>query len=54
MDHQVKYLLDESELPRQWYNVHPRPAVAPAPAAAPGHPRSRSAPTTWPRCSRWR
>ena len=29
----------------------PEPARA---AAAPGHPRAGRAPTTWPRCSRWR
>ena len=35
MDHQVKYLLDESELPRQWYNVI---ADLPAPPPPPLHP----------------
>src|SRR5215469_10798897 len=35
MDHQVKYLLDESEMPRQWYNVVPD---LPAPPPPPLHP----------------
>ena len=35
MDHQVKYLLDESEMPRQWYNVIPD---LPAPPPPPLHP----------------
>ena len=53
MDHQVKYLLDESEMPRRWYNVIPD---LPAPPPPPLHPGtgSRSAPTTWRRCSRRR
>ena len=37
MDHQVKYLLQESELPRQWYNVIPDLPSPAAAAAAPGH-----------------
>src|SRR5438876_940887 len=35
MDHQVKYLLDESEIPRQWYNMIPD---LPAPPPPPLHP----------------
>ena len=35
MDHQVKYLLDESEMPRQWYNVI---ADLPSPPPPPLHP----------------
>src|SRR5499427_7165983 len=35
MDHQVKYLLDESEMPRRWYNVIPD---LPAPPPPPLHP----------------
>ena len=35
MDQQVKYLLQESELPRQWYNVIPD---LPAPPPPPLHP----------------
>src|SRR5262249_8344596 len=35
MDHQVKSLLDESEMPRQWYNVIPD---LPAPPPPPLHP----------------
>jgi tryptophan synthase beta chain len=38
MDHQVKYLLPESELPRQWYNVIPD---LPAPPPPPLHPGTR-------------
>ena len=38
MDHQVKYLLQESELPRQWYNVIPD---LPAPPPPPLHPGTR-------------
>ena len=53
MDHQVKYLLQESELPRQWYNIIPD---LPSPPPPPLHraPASRSARTPSPRCSRWR
>ena len=49
----TKILLDESELPTQWYNVIPD---LPAPPPPPLHPArsSRSAPTTSRRCSRWR
>ena len=35
MEHQVKYLLDESELPRQWYNII---ADLPSPPPPPLHP----------------
>ena len=38
MDHQVKYLLQESELPRQWYNVIPD---LPSPPPPPLHPGTR-------------
>ena len=38
MDQQVKYLLQESELPRQWYNVIPD---LPAPPPPPLHPGTR-------------
>jgi len=38
MDHQVKYLLQESELPQQWYNVIPD---LPAPPPPPLHPGTR-------------
>ena len=36
MDHQVKYLLDESEMPRQWYNVIPDLPSPPPPPLHPG------------------
>ena len=38
MDRQVKYLLDESELPEQWYNVL---ADLPSPPPPPLHPGTR-------------
>ncbi len=38
MDRQVKYLLDESELPQQWYNVM---ADLPSPPPPPLHPGTR-------------
>ena len=38
MDRQVKYLLHESELPRQWYNVI---ADLPSPPPPPLHPGTR-------------
>src|SRR5947207_5967464 len=38
MDNQVKYVLQESELPRQWYNVVPD---LPAPPPPPLHPGTR-------------
>ena len=36
MDHQVKYLLQESELPRQWYNLIPDLPSPPPPPLHPG------------------
>src|SRR5438874_1496158 len=38
MDHQVKYVLQESELPQQWYNVIPD---LPSPPPPPLHPGTR-------------
>ena len=38
MDRQVKYLLDESQLPRQWYNIVPD---LPSPPPPPLHPGTR-------------
>ena len=38
MDRQVKYLLQESELPRQWYNVIADLPVTAASTAASRHP----------------
>jgi tryptophan synthase beta chain len=38
MDHQVKYLLQESEMPRQWYNIIPD---LPSPPPPPLHPGTR-------------
>ena len=53
MEHQVKYLLDESEMPRQWYNVIPD-LPSPRRRRCTRAPGSRSGPKTWPRCSPWR
>jgi tryptophan synthase beta chain len=36
MDHQVKYVLQESELPQQWYNVIPDLPAPPPPPLNPG------------------
>ena len=36
MEHQVKYLLQESELPRQWYNIVPDLPSPPPPPLHPG------------------
>ena len=36
MEHQVKYLLDESELPRRWYNIIPDLPSPPPPPLHPG------------------
>ena len=49
---QHKILLDESQLPTQWYNVIPD---LPSPPPPPLHPGTLqpAGPTTWPRCSRW-
>jgi tryptophan synthase beta chain len=38
MEHQVKYVLQESELPRQWYNIVPD---LPSPPPPPLHPGTR-------------
>ena len=44
MDRQVKYVLQESEMPRQWYNVI---ADLPSPPPPPLHPGTH--PAGWPR-----
>jgi tryptophan synthase beta chain len=36
MSEQVKYLLDESDMPRAWYNINADMPVAPAPVLHPG------------------
>jgi tryptophan synthase beta chain len=52
MSQPTKFLLDESRMPKHWYNIA---ADLPSPAPAVLHPGTlqRSAPTTWHRCSRW-
>jgi tryptophan synthase beta chain len=52
MSTQTKYLLDESRMPRHWYNIM---ADLPTPPAPPLHPGTLQpvGPTTWRRCSRW-
>ena len=53
MSDTVKYLLGEADIPTHWYNVM---ADLPVPLPPPLNPgtASRSGPTTWRRCSRWR
>ncbi len=54
MHETVKYVLDESRIPKTWYNLQ---ADLPKPAPAGAAPRARtnpSVPTTWRRSSRWR
>jgi predicted alternative tryptophan synthase beta-subunit len=48
----TKFLLDESRMPRHWYNIM---ADLPTPPAPPLHPGTLQpvGPTTWRRCSRW-
>jgi tryptophan synthase beta chain len=48
---QTKFLLDESQLPRRWYNIRADMPTAPQPVL---HPGSRSARTISRRSSRWR
>jgi tryptophan synthase beta chain len=52
MSSPTKFVLDESKMPRHWYNIAadlPKPAPPVTPA-----PNSLWAPTIWRRCSRWR
>ena len=53
-DRTMRFHLPADKMPTAWFNVLPRLRRAAAAAAAPGHARSRSAPTTSRRCSRWR
>ena len=53
MSETVKYLFEESRLPKQWYNLVadlPRPP----PGAAPRHAAAGRARRISRRCSRWR
>jgi tryptophan synthase beta chain len=53
MTMQTKILLDESEIPTQWYNVIPD---LPSPPPPPLHPATLApvGPDDLRRCSRWR
>ena len=48
----VKYLLDESEMPTQWYNIIPDLPEPPLPRCIQEH-ISRWAPLTWLLSFRW-
>ena len=52
MTERTKFILDESQIPAQWYNVVPDLPAPPPPPLHPGtlQPVGR---TTWRRCSRW-
>ena len=49
----TKILLDESEMPTQWYNLVADLPVPPPPVLHPGTLAAGRARTTSPRCSRW-
>ena len=49
----VKYLLDETRIPKYWYNLVADLPVAAAAGAASGHACSRWDRTIWRRCFRW-
>ena len=54
LSQRTQFVLDESRIPRAWYNIAADLPVPPTPAAPPGHAASRSARPTSRRCSRWR
>ena len=54
MNDTVKYVLDESRIPKHWYNLQADLPQAAAAGAASRARSSRSAPTISRRCSRWR
>ncbi len=43
MSKQYKYLLDESQLPKAWYNINADMPFPPAASAAPGNIGARNA-----------
>ena len=51
---QTKFVLDESRIPRAWYNIAADLPVRRRRRRSTRGPTSRSARTTWRRCSRWR
>ena len=51
---QTKFVLDESRIPRAWYNIAADLPVAAAARRSTRAPASRSARPTSRRCSRWR
>ena len=53
MSDSIDFRLPASEIPTHWVNLLADLGPPPQPAAASRH-RSRSAPRTWRRCSRWR
>jgi hypothetical protein len=52
MSDQVKYLLDETNIPKDWYNIIADLPQPPAPVCIPAR-CSRSAPPISSRCSHW-
>ena len=50
----TKYVLDETEMPRAWYNILPDLPRPLAPRAASRAPSNPSRQTISRRCSRWR
>ena len=53
MNDTVKYVLEESRMPKVWYNLQADLPQGAAPGAAPRHPASPSGRTIWRRSSRW-
>ena len=51
---QTKFVLDESRIPRAWYNIAADLPGRRPPRRSTRAPASRSGRTTWRRCSRWR
>ena len=50
----MRWTLPSDRVPEAWFNVAPHLPEPLDPPLAPRRPASPSAPTTWPRCSRWR
>ena len=53
MTDSVKFLLDESRIPKAWYNLQADLPVPLPPVLHPGTMRAASGPTISRRCSRW-